>query len=228
MTALVLRGIGQRKLRSALTAIAILLGVAMIAGTYVQTDQITRAFEDIQKSANRGIAVVVSPTQAFRSGAVTTTETLDRATLERIRAVPGIEAVNGELIDFGQLVVRGDVVKTQGAPGLVFGLSPEPFNPSELASGRFPVRRGEVALLASNAKEERVRLGDRIGLTTPTGVRKVRVVGTFTFGGSALGGTTSRSRRERTSSAGTTVRTSTRRSRRPRGRKSARTSCGAG
>ena len=40
MISLVLRGLAQRKLRSALTAIAILLGVAMIAGTYVQTDQI--------------------------------------------------------------------------------------------------------------------------------------------------------------------------------------------
>jgi putative ABC transport system permease protein len=190
MTALVLRGIGQRKLRSTLTAIAILLGVAMIAGTYVQTDQITRAFEEIQQTANRGIAVVVSPTQAFTSGAVTNTETLDRATLERVRDVRGVDAVNGDLMEFGQLVVRGEVVKTQGAPGLVFGLSPEPFNPSELVSGSFPARSGEVALLAANAEEERIRLGDRIGITTPHGVREVRVVGTFTFGGSSLGGTT--------------------------------------
>ena len=42
MTALVLRGMAQRRLRSALTAIAVLLGVAMIAGTYVLTDQISR------------------------------------------------------------------------------------------------------------------------------------------------------------------------------------------
>ena len=47
MIALVLRGMAQRRLRSALTALAILLGVAMIAGTYVQTDQISTAFEDI-------------------------------------------------------------------------------------------------------------------------------------------------------------------------------------
>ena len=45
MIALALRGLAQRKLRSALTAIAILLGVAMIAGTYVQTDQIRGAFD---------------------------------------------------------------------------------------------------------------------------------------------------------------------------------------
>ena len=44
MTGLALRGLGERKLRSALTAIAVLLGVAMIAGTYVLTDQMRGGF----------------------------------------------------------------------------------------------------------------------------------------------------------------------------------------
>ena len=61
MIALVLRGMSQRRLRSALTALAILLGVAMIAGTYVQTDQISTALEDIQQTANQGTDAVVRP-----------------------------------------------------------------------------------------------------------------------------------------------------------------------
>ena len=54
MIALVLRGMSQRRLRSVLTALASLLGVAMSACTYVQTDQISTAFEDIQQTANEG------------------------------------------------------------------------------------------------------------------------------------------------------------------------------
>jgi len=41
MGSLVIRGLLTRKLRSALTAIAIILGVAMISGTFVLTDQIS-------------------------------------------------------------------------------------------------------------------------------------------------------------------------------------------
>jgi putative ABC transport system permease protein len=52
MIAVALRSMAQRKLRSALTAVAILLGVAMIAGTYVQTDQIRTAMNDITRTAN--------------------------------------------------------------------------------------------------------------------------------------------------------------------------------
>jgi putative ABC transport system permease protein len=67
MIALALRSLGQRKLRTALTAIAVLLGVAMIAGTYVQTDRIRGAFEALTQTANRGTDVVVSPHEAFTS-----------------------------------------------------------------------------------------------------------------------------------------------------------------
>jgi hypothetical protein len=40
MTKLVLRGLKERRLRSVLMALAIVLGVAMISGTFVQTDAI--------------------------------------------------------------------------------------------------------------------------------------------------------------------------------------------
>ena len=59
MIALALRSLGERKLRTALTAIAVLLGVAMIAGTYVQTDRIRGAFQDLTQTANQGTDVVV-------------------------------------------------------------------------------------------------------------------------------------------------------------------------
>ena len=67
MIAIALRSMGQRKLRSALTAIAILLGVAMIAGTYVQTDQIRAAFDDILQTANSGVDANIAPRTEFRS-----------------------------------------------------------------------------------------------------------------------------------------------------------------
>ena len=47
MFKLALRNILSRKLRFALTAIAIMLGTAMMSGTYVLTDQITGAFDQI-------------------------------------------------------------------------------------------------------------------------------------------------------------------------------------
>ena len=44
MTRFALKSLAGRKLRTFLTALAIVLGVAMISGTYVLTDTIDRAF----------------------------------------------------------------------------------------------------------------------------------------------------------------------------------------
>ena len=89
MIGLALRSLGERKLRTALTAIAVLLGVAMIAGTYVQTDRIRSAFESITQTANRGTDVVVTPREAFTSDLAPGTKSIDAALLARVRAVPG-------------------------------------------------------------------------------------------------------------------------------------------
>ena len=66
MGRLVIRGLLTRKLRSVLTALAIVLGVAMISGTFVLTDQISGAFDDIFQAANKGTDAVVKPNGGVR------------------------------------------------------------------------------------------------------------------------------------------------------------------
>ena len=67
MGSLVIRGLLTRKLRSALTAIAIVLGVAMISGTFVLTDQISGAFDEHLRQANKGTDAVVTAEDRVRS-----------------------------------------------------------------------------------------------------------------------------------------------------------------
>ena len=49
MIRVALKGLLGRKLRAALTAIAIVLGVAMVSGTYILTDTIKAGFDTIYK-----------------------------------------------------------------------------------------------------------------------------------------------------------------------------------
>ena len=60
MTLFALRGIAGRKLRTVLTAVAIVLGVAMVSGTFVLTDSISGAFDAIFTSTYRNTDAVVS------------------------------------------------------------------------------------------------------------------------------------------------------------------------
>ena len=88
MRKLVLRGIAERKLRAALSGIAVLLGVAMISGTYIETDQIRTAFDDITEESVEKLDVVVSPEEEFTASMASELPTLPEAIVQRIRAGP--------------------------------------------------------------------------------------------------------------------------------------------
>ena len=67
MTAVALKGLLGRKLRSVLTGLAIVLGVAMISGTYILTDTINRAFTNVFNVSYRHTDATISGKQ-FVSG----------------------------------------------------------------------------------------------------------------------------------------------------------------
>ena len=62
MTRVGLRGITTRRLRTVLTALAIVLGVAMVSGSYTLTDTMRGAADSLSSSAYDGTAAVVSRT----------------------------------------------------------------------------------------------------------------------------------------------------------------------
>jgi putative ABC transport system permease protein len=190
MTSLALRGLAARKLRSALTATAILLGVAMVAGTYVLTDQIRNAFDNIQSQAVEGIDVVISPKDAFGSD-YTEQQMIDEALVGKVGRLDGVDAAYGQVGANGRLVVDGKVVDTASAPSFVIGASPKRFSPLDPIAGRQPRATGEIAVLEQTAKKQHLEVGDRVGLATREGVKRFSVVGVFSFGegGSSLGGT---------------------------------------
>ena len=172
----------ERKLRSVLTAIAVLLGVAMISGTYVLTDQIRGSFQQIEETGNQGTDAVLKPRTAFNSS-ISQDALLPESLVERVKSVPGVRAAAGDRQAFGSLVVNGDEIKTTGAPSLVFGTSPEPFDPTSPVEGRDPVSAGEIAVSKDLADEHGIGVGDRIQLETDRGVKDVTVVGLVDFGG---------------------------------------------
>src|SRR5512134_2470020 len=94
-----IRGLLGRKLRTALTAIAIVLGVAMISGTYVLTDSIDQAFDKIFTDIRKGSSAVISGRSAFdlTEGSGVTEPTFDESLLNTVRALPGVAESEGSV-----------------------------------------------------------------------------------------------------------------------------------
>jgi putative ABC transport system permease protein len=183
MIKLVLRGMATRRLRTFLTGLAVLLGVAMVAGTFIQTDRIRNAFTDLLQTATAGSDAVITHRGAFESQFGESPELRDEL-IEQVRDVPGVASAEGEINTTATLVVDGRVVEAEGfAGGFLFSVLPDPFDPTELEEGRYPGSSGEVAIDRDTAEEEDIAIGQTVQLATTTGAHEVEVVGTLTFGG---------------------------------------------
>src|SRR5215207_5004075 len=67
MKRVALKGLAGRKLRSVLTALAIVLGVAMVSGTFVLTDTIEKGFDTIFERSYQNTDAVITGKVAFAS-----------------------------------------------------------------------------------------------------------------------------------------------------------------
>ncbi|MBV9335134.1 MAG: ABC transporter permease [Solirubrobacterales bacterium] len=196
MTRVALRGLLGRKLRAALTAFAIVLGVAMVSGTFVLTDTIKAAFSTVFTQAYKNADAVITGKSAIGSGqnGNTNAPSLPGSLLAQVQRLPQVGLASGGISDQAQLVGRnGKVISAGGAPGLAFSHSPEGqrFNPLSLTSGTWPSSAGEVDIDAQTASKHNYRVGDEIGVVARGPVERFRIVGTVKFASvSSLGGAT--------------------------------------
>ena len=191
MTRLALRGLAARKLRTSLTIVAVLLGVTMIAGTFVLTDTIQKAFDEIFSASTKGADVVVSGREAVETE-FSMPRPLDETLLEEIKRLPDVQQVAGQINDVAAVVGKdGKVVSTGGAPTIAATYMPPPFAPIGFTEGRPPKGDGEIALDAATADKEDFKLGDEVTVATSAPKRAFKLVGLATIGQSTgLGGAT--------------------------------------
>ena len=191
-----LKGLLTRKLRTVLTALAIVLGVAMISGTYVLTDSIDSAFDQIFTDVRQGSNVVISGKSAFdlSEGSGVTEPTLDESLLGEVRELPGVGQAEGSVdSDSTSLIGKdGKALVYGGAPNLGFAIADgdSPFNPLRLVDGAWP-GPDEVVIDSGVADKEDFGIGDEIGVQVEGPVERLRISGIVEFGSDlSIGGAT--------------------------------------
>src|SRR6266498_4612450 len=198
MTRVTLKGLLGRKFRALLTALAIVLGVAMVSGTYVLTDTISAAFDNIFSGSYKNTSAVISGKQIVKfssSGNATVPESL----LGRVTRLPDVEAAAGQIFDlnsssdYAKLIDRNGKAIGGTAPtfGFGFGGVDSRFNPLALVEGRWASRPTQIVIDAATAKSHHFGVGDRIGVSAQGPIRNYRITGIAKFGNvDSLGGAT--------------------------------------
>jgi putative ABC transport system permease protein len=197
MLLVALKGLAGRKVRALLTAVAIVLGVAMISGTYVLTDTIKAAFGTVFTTVYAKTDAVISGKVAFgnNSNSNNLPPSFPGSLLGKVRNLPGVLAAEGGISDIANLVGRdGKVISGHGAPALAFSVHPhgdQRFNPLTLVGGTWPVGAHEVAIDEHTASSDHYKVGQTIGVIAHGPVARYRIAGIVKIGGvSSLGGAT--------------------------------------
>ncbi|MFJ2396836.1 FtsX-like permease family protein [Streptomyces sp. NPDC087843] len=178
-----LRSFLAHKGRLLLSALAVVLSVAFVAGSLIFSDTVTRTFDRLFASTSAD--VTVSPRNDLDSQIPTgATPTLPASLAARLAGVDGVAAAHVDAaVENLTIVDRANesVGPTSGAPTIATNWQPSERSPVKLTSGHAPHGAGEALLDADTADHKHVRIGDTLTVQAQPGTFKVRIVGIATF-----------------------------------------------
>ena len=180
-----LEGLAAHRLRLAATAVAVVLGVGFVSGTFVLTDTLRSAFDDLFAQTTASIDVAVRGTQEFAGHGVGERRRVAPELLDVVRAVDGVEAVAPDVSGFAQLIGDdGEPIGAAHTPGLgTIAPVDERLNDAEIrGEGRFPEVAGEVAVDAGTAAAAGIEVGDDVSLVAGGPIEQATVTALIGFG----------------------------------------------
>jgi putative ABC transport system permease protein len=187
MRRVALKGLAWRKIRGILTALSIVLGVAMVSGAFVLTDTMKKAADNLKQDSYAGIDAVVTGTASFRDeNSWQKTPPISESLVRRVRHVPQVGTALGTVLDQAKLVnAEGEVIGRP--PNFAVGIDAtqpgaDRVNALTLGAGRWATRPGEVALDTGTARREHLEIGDTVGVVATGPVRRYTIVGLVKYG----------------------------------------------
>lgn len=176
------------KIRLALTTLAIVLGVAFVAGSFVLTDSIDRAFGTLLDEASAGVDVYVNPVSALDEDITTARPGggpgLPAELVDQVAGVDGVARAIGGIEGSAQVIgPDGEPIGGMGPPTLAFswGGAAEG-GPLTQREGRAPAGPGEVTIDAGTARTSGYEVGDTVPVLLEDGTRDFVLVGVTGFG----------------------------------------------
>ena len=160
MRRILVRGLFARKLRLALTLIAVALGVSLISATYIFTDTINHSFDNIFTQTNKGVDAAVTPKKFIdTTDSGGTAPTVSPAVLKQVRANPDVLQAQGSVFDTATVLdKKGKRIGAGGAPNFVSSIAQYPrFEASTVKDGHFPTNADEAVIDLGTAKKKGVQ-----------------------------------------------------------------------
>ncbi len=194
MLRVTLKSLLARKLRLFLTGLAVVLGVAFTAGTFVLTDTALASFDDLFGKVYSNIDVVVQAKQAFNptqgggnggGGGGQELNPVPESVLPTVQGVPGVKYADGSVQSFAQIIdpATGKAIQNGGAPTIGSSWSPNG-SAFTLSEGAAPEGPDQVVIDAGTAGDHHLSPGQKVRVSTVSGTAEYTISGLVRFGDS--------------------------------------------
>ena len=188
MTRLALKSLWARRIRALTTALAVVIGVAFVAGTYILTDTTFAAFDEIFEDSLAKTDVVITAKEEVRQE-TGETASFDADVLAQVKGVDGERVAVGQIFTAGAFFdAQNDQIGSKFAPKFITSVLPESLETQTYVEGRKPRTAKEVALDQSAAEEAGLDLGDTLKLASVERVAAYKIVGLTKLGSASWGG----------------------------------------
>jgi len=184
MRRVMIKGLLAHKLRLALTALSVVLGVGFVAGTFVLTDTLSSTFDNLFAQVNGNTDAQIQSTQTLKPQDPSEPHRgpVPDSILATVEKVPGVALAGGYLSGQADIIGKDGKILSGQAPN--FGASASSLgtlSPFKIKEGRSPKGPTEMAMDAGTAKREHFALGDKVRVeASQTGT--YTLVGIVSFG----------------------------------------------
>ncbi len=179
-----IRGLRAKKLRLLTTALAVMLGVAFMAGTLVLTDTMGKVFDDLFADVNRGTDAFVRGQTVFESDFGDARSRIPASLVSTVQGVDGVAAAEGSVQGYAQLVKSdGSALSSGQAPTLggSWGEVDE-LNPFTIVEGRPPQTPSEIVIDKNSAEKGDFSVGQTVKVLLKGPTQEFTIVGIARFG----------------------------------------------
>jgi len=98
MIGVALKGLAARKLRALLTAFAIVIGVAMVAGTFMLTDTLQKSFSGLFTESTSNTDAVIRGKEVVKNSTSGSGVTIPASLLTKVQTLPEVGTAVGEVL----------------------------------------------------------------------------------------------------------------------------------
>jgi putative ABC transport system permease protein len=188
VTSLALKGLWARKVRALTTTIAVVIGVAFVAGSYVLTDTIFAAFDEIFSESLKGTSVVITAENPVEqeNGEI---PTISASLLPKVQKTKGARLAAGAIFTPGGFFdEKGGKIGNKFAPKFISSTLPDGLESLNYVDGHIPEGPEEASIDKASAEAADLELGEQIKLIGQGSVEEFRLVGFSQLGSASFGG----------------------------------------